>query len=103
MNHVELQQTHIDSYNLAANYCRTYYAMGVVSTYVHKSLKFLSTDLEKYCKEKDFKACALKLHLNFKSVCITTIYRAPSGTRTISKSLRKYLSNLPGIHEVKEL
>ena len=45
---------------------------------MHKSLKFFSID-ELHCKEKDFEACALKLYLNFKSVCIVTIYRAPSG------------------------
>ena len=26
MNHVEVQQTAIDHYNLGANYCRTFYA-----------------------------------------------------------------------------
>jgi exonuclease III len=45
---------------------------------VRKSLKFVSID-EKHCNEKDFGACALRLYLNFKSVCIVTIYRAPSG------------------------
>lgn len=45
---------------------------------MHKSLKFVSID-EKRCKWKDFEACALRLYINFKSVCIVTIYRGPSG------------------------
>jgi hypothetical protein len=50
-----------------------------VCTYVHRSLEFVSIGLEKHFNEKDFEAFALKLYLNFKSVCIITIYRAPSG------------------------
>ena len=81
MNHVELQQTYADCCNVAASYCRTSCAKGGVCTHVHKSLKFVRRGLEKTFKEKDFEACALKIHLNFKSVCIITIHvhRAPSG------------------------
>ena len=78
-NRVELQQTYTDSYNLGANCCRTSYAKGGMCTYVHRSLKFVSIGLEEHFEEKDFEACALNLYLNFKSVCIIAIYRAPSG------------------------
>jgi hypothetical protein len=37
---------------------------------------------------------------NVKAKVIPVIIRA---TRTISKSLRQYLSNIPGKHEIKEL
>jgi hypothetical protein len=37
---------------------------------------------------------------NVKTTVISVIIDA---TRTISKSFRKYMSNLPGNHEVKEL
>jgi hypothetical protein len=69
---------------------------------VHKSLKFVSID-GKYYKEKDFEACALKLYLNFKSVCIVTIYRAPAGNfnsfiTKLDTILRKlYISTLESI------
>ena len=96
MNHVELQQTYTDFYNLDANYCRTSYAKGGVYTYVHRSLKFVSIGLQKHFNEKDFEASALKLYLNFKRVCIFTIYRAPSGNFNsfLTKAdmiLRKYI------------
>jgi len=33
----------------------------------------------KYCKDKYFEVCAIKIHFNAKSACIIAIYRAPSG------------------------
>ena len=64
---------------MAAKFCRTSYAKGGVCMYVHKCLEFVSTDIEIYCNEKDFEACAIKLNLNSTSICIITTYRAPSG------------------------
>jgi len=91
-----------ESFGTTANLCRTSCAKGGVCTNVHKSLKFVSID-EKHCKEKDFEACALELYLNFKSVCIVTIYRAPSGNfnsfiTKLDTILRKlYISTLESI------
>jgi hypothetical protein len=79
MNLLELQQTYIDCYELGANYCRTFYEKGGVCTYIHKSLNFVNIDFKKYCKDKDFEVCTIKLYLNSEGVCIITIYRAPSG------------------------
>jgi hypothetical protein len=44
---------------------------------VHKSLNF--ENIERYCIERDFEVCALKLNLNLTRTCIITIYRTPSG------------------------
>jgi len=38
-----------------------------------------SFDLAKYCKDKDFEACACKIYLSSRTLYITAIYRAPSG------------------------
>jgi hypothetical protein len=46
---------------------------------VQENLRYVRTDLEKYCKDKDFEVCAIKNHFNTKSACIIAIYRAPSG------------------------
>ena len=46
---------------------------------MQESLSYVRTDLERYCKDKDFDVCAIKIHLNTKSACIIGIYRAPSG------------------------
>lgn len=75
----ELQQVFINEYRLAAKFCRTLYAKGGVCMYVHKCLEIVSIDIENYCKEKDFEACAIKLNLNSTHICIITTYRAPSG------------------------
>jgi len=69
----------MNEYKLAANFCRTAYVKGGVCMYVHKGLQFVNIDIENYCKEKDFEACAIKLNLNSTYICIITIYRAPSG------------------------
>jgi len=55
------------------------YEMGGVCILVQGSLNYIRLDLEKYCQDKDFEVCAIKVHLNTKIVCIITIYRAPSG------------------------
>ena len=46
---------------------------------MQESLRYVKTDLEKYCKDKDFEVCAIKIHFNMKSACIIAIYRAPTG------------------------
>jgi len=55
------------------------YEMGGVCIFVQESLNYIRLDLKKYCQGKDFEVCATKIHLDTKSVCIITIYRAPSG------------------------
>ena len=36
-------------------------------------------DLGKYCKDQDIEVCVLKLKSTFFNVCITAVYRAPTG------------------------
>jgi hypothetical protein len=80
MNYLELQQIFLDKYSLGASYCRTLYDKGGVCIFVQKNLRHVSIHLVKYCKDKDFEACAIKIYLNTRKVCIITIYRAPSGS-----------------------
>jgi hypothetical protein len=42
-------------------------------------LKYVKIDVDEYCKDKDFEACAMKLNIGSKIFCITKIYRAPTG------------------------
>jgi hypothetical protein len=79
MNYLELHQICFDNYTLVASYCRTFYGKGGVCIFVHKNLRHTSIDLTEYCKDKDFEACAIKIHLNSRKVCIIALYRAPSG------------------------
>jgi hypothetical protein len=47
--------------------------------YIRKCLSFTVINIARYCKEKDLEACAIKLKLLSKSICIVTEYRSPSG------------------------
>ena len=79
MKYLELQRSHFDNYKLGGSYCRTMYEMGGVCIYVQESLNYVRLDLEKYCQDKNFEVCAIKIHLDTKSVCIIAIYTALSG------------------------
>jgi exonuclease III len=76
MNHLELQQTFFDNYKLGVSYCRTLHEKGGVYIFVQE--RYVKIALEKYCKDKDFEICAIKIHFNAKSACIIAIYRAPA-------------------------
>jgi len=45
---------------------------------VQEGLRYVKIDLEKYCKDKNFDVCAIKIHFNTKSACIIAIYTAPA-------------------------
>ena len=79
MNHLELQQTFFDNYKLGVSYCRTLYEKEGVCIFVQESLRYVKIYLEKYCKEKEFEVCAVKIHFNVKCACIIAIYRASTG------------------------
>ena len=61
MKHIELQRTHFDNYKLGGSYCGTMYKMGGICIYVQESLNYVRLDLEKYCQDKNFDVCAIKI------------------------------------------
>jgi exonuclease III len=80
MKYLELQRSHYDNYILGASYRMMYERGGVfIYSYVQESLNYVRLDLEKYCHDKNFEVCTIKIHLDTKIVCIIAIYRAPSG------------------------
>ena len=91
LNILEKSQVNIESYTIGAQFCRALYERGGVIIYVHNSLKFTNFDLSEYCKEKDIEICAVKLNINSLTMCIITIYRAPSGNLTY------FLQNLDNV------
>ena len=78
LNILEKSHVNIEGYTTEAQFCRVSYEKGVI-TYVQNRLKFINTDLSEYCKEKDIEICVVKLIINSLNMCITTIYRAPTG------------------------
>jgi hypothetical protein len=99
MNYLEFQHTSLDCYRLGAGYCRTSYAKGDVCILIQDKIRFLSIDLAKFCKDKDFKACAIKIYLDSRKICRIAIYRAPSGNfeifiNKLDLILKNYLQTL---------
>jgi exonuclease III len=90
-NYLEFQRTSLDCYSLGADYCRTSYTKGGVCILEQDKLRFVNIDLAKFCKDKDFEVCAIKIYLETKKICIIAIYRAPSGNFDI------FISNLDSI------
>jgi len=74
-----MNKVHIENYNLGAYYCRQLCEKGGVAIFVHNSLHFLNTDINKHCEEKDIKICVLKLSFSILNICVLTLYRATSG------------------------
>ena len=46
--------------------------------YIQKNLNCIKLELEKYCQDKTFEACAIKTQVDTKNICIIALYRAPS-------------------------
>jgi hypothetical protein len=71
INYLELQQilSYSYSYSLGIGYYRSY-AKGGVCILAQEKLKFVSIDLEKYCKAKGFEVHDIKIYLDTKKICI---------------------------------
>ena len=74
----ELDSIALTNYNLGAKFCRSSFKNGVVHIFTHESIQLTNVSLIKFCKEKDLKICAVKLHLFAYTICIVAIYRYPS-------------------------
>jgi hypothetical protein len=72
----------MNQYSLGAHFSRSKYTRGGVAIYVRDDILFHDLDLTLYTKEKDFEACALKLHNVSINLLILCIYRSPSGDFT---------------------
>jgi hypothetical protein len=75
----EINNTHINFYNLGASYCRKTRKLGGVGIFVLDALSCTPIDLSKYCKEQDLEACTLKFKISNNVFCILCIYRPPAG------------------------
>ena len=64
--------------------------------------KLIKKEVEKILKYKDL-TIEIQRMWNVKTKVIPVIPVITGATGTISKSFRKYVSNIPGKHEVKEL
>jgi len=79
MNALEYSHINLEGYTAGVHFCRALHEKGGVIIYIHNNLEFINIDLSKYCKEKDFEACAIQLTTTYLNICIITIYRSPTG------------------------
>ena len=73
--HEELPLLLVENYVLGSCYCRKLKHKGGVCVFVHNSLKFTSSDINNYCIDQDFEACAKQLNSKHDKLCILAIYR----------------------------
>jgi exonuclease III len=99
LNQYEIEHLCINNYTLGANYCRQSLKKGGVCILIHNDLDSMGIDLEKFCKDKDSEACAIKLLQNSCHICILSIYRAPLENFTcFIKKLETILNSLHTIN-----
>jgi hypothetical protein len=79
LRHDELAFLHVENYVLGSCYCRKSKHKGGVSVFVQNSIKFTSLDINNYCIDQDFEACAIYLNSKHDKFCILDIYRSPRG------------------------
>jgi len=56
-------QFHIGNYTLGANCCRHLLKKGGACIFVHNSLSFVGTDLNKFSNDQDIEACAIRIQM----------------------------------------
>ena len=84
----------IDSYTLGASFCRNFFKKGGVCIFVNKNLHFMNIDLQKISHERDIEVGAVKIYVNSASICILSIYRAPSGNFALFHDKLEVILNL---------
>jgi hypothetical protein len=73
LHHNEIDTTSLTNYSLGTKFCRNTLKNGGVCIFTHESIQSTYINLNKFCKEKDFEICAVKLHLLSCEICIITI------------------------------
>ena len=79
LNREELASFHVENYVLGSSYCRKLKNKGGVCIFIHNSITFTSIDIENYCLDQDFEACAIRLSSKHGAFCILAVYRSPQG------------------------
>jgi hypothetical protein len=75
MKDYEIDNLPIDHFKLGSKFCRHEFKHRGVCIFIHEDLEFFSITLDKYCKEKDIKVCAVRLNITLIQLIILTIYR----------------------------
>ena len=79
LSNLEIGNININQYLLGAFYCRSNHKFGGVNIFVHESLTYSTTDLNRYCYDHDLEACAIKFKIGSTVYCIVCLYRPTAG------------------------
>jgi hypothetical protein len=79
----EIDHIFMNQFKLGSEFCRCDMKNGGVCIFVHNDIEFSLVPTNKYCVEKDFEVCAIKLQNLHKQIIVLAIYRAPSGNFNI--------------------
>jgi hypothetical protein len=74
----QIQHITIDDYILGAEFSRRSFHKGGVCMFIQKHFPYSVINIEKFCKDKELEACALKSDFLPFKVCIITVYRSPN-------------------------
>ena len=96
LSNQEIGNISINQYLLGAFHCRSSRKFGGVNVFVHESLTYSNTDVNRYCHDYDLEACALKTKIRSAVYCIVYIYWPPAGD--LSNFLRLLDSMLSHLH-----
>ena len=78
LKYSQLNNVHIENYNVGAYYYRQLHEKSGVAIFVHNSVCFSNIDIVKHCEGQGIEICALKLSFGILNTCVLTFYRAPS-------------------------
>jgi hypothetical protein len=79
LNQSKLKQIYIENYTLGTSYSRLSQVKGGVCIFIHNTLKFSKIGLDRFCQNQNIGICTLKIKINLINICITAVYRAPTG------------------------
>ena len=84
---------YIEDYNLGAKYYRKNRKQGWVSIFVHESLSYSTSELDKNCNNQDFEVCAIKLQISLSKTYVLCVYRPPTGNVSYFLSMLETILN----------
>ena len=70
----EIRNINLSQFTLGATFCRQTYSHGGACSIVSKNIHFSTINLDQQNKEKDFKICALNLHIISNSFTTSYVY-----------------------------
>jgi len=75
----EISKFTLNSFKIAASYCRERVPKGGVCIMTRQNIQFASMDLSNFCRERIFKICATEVNSKKDKIIVGCIYRSPSG------------------------